>query len=81
MLDVSYTKPLLYTASLVLYKTCTLYTWLDFHMDKLLLALSDVNKRSHYLTASFRSVLPGLLLTYSSVGFCDLERRTMMDST
>jgi hypothetical protein len=45
MLDVSYTKPL-YTASLVLYKTRTQYTWLDFHMDKLLIALSDVGKRS-----------------------------------
>ena len=80
MLDVSYTKPLLYTASFVLYKTCTLYTWLDFHMDKLLVALSDVNKRSLYLT-SVRSLLPGVLLTYSSVIFSDLERRTMMDST
>ena len=53
MLFVSYTKPLLYTASLVLYKTCTLYTWLDFHIDKVLVALSDVNKRSHYLTPQF----------------------------
>jgi len=53
MLDVSYTKPLLYTASLVLYKTYTLYTWLDFHIDKLLVALSDVNKLSHYLIPQF----------------------------
>jgi hypothetical protein len=53
MLDVSYTKPLLYIASLVLYKTCTVYTWLDFHMDKLLVALSDADKRSHYLTPQF----------------------------
>jgi len=53
MLAVSHTKLLLHTASLVLYKTCTLYTWLDFHMDKLLVALSDVNKRFHYLTPQF----------------------------
>jgi hypothetical protein len=52
MLDASYTKPM-YTASLVLYKTCTQYTWLDFHMDNLLVALSDVNKLSPYLTPHF----------------------------